>query len=199
MTRSIRIMSVAESVQKDGMDGVDLAQRWLESTTWIELPFNVYDNPAVCTLPRLDGKVKRYDLFGSIFTKPQKPVYVEVKNYDSVGGKQAAEYLEFLANAYSITAKDIQGGQDGRREFMWVTTHPFSLKAWAKLTSPSAIKDALGECPDTLDGQAVDVDLLDLVSDRLWLLVLHRRQEELMLTREELSVIEARINRKGRK
>jgi hypothetical protein len=78
-------MSVAESVQKDGMEGVDLAQRWLESTTWIELPFNVYDNSAVCTLTKLDGTVKRYDLFGSIFTKPIKPLYVEVKNYDSSG------------------------------------------------------------------------------------------------------------------
>jgi hypothetical protein len=192
-------MSVAESVQKDGMEGVDLAQRWLESTTWIELPFNVYDNLAVCTLTKLDGTVKRYDLFGSIFTRPIKPLYVEVKNYDSSGGKQPAEYVEFLANAYSITAKDIQSGQDGRREFMWVTTHPFSMNSWPTLTSPSAIKDALGKCPDTLNGNEVDVNLLDLVSDRVWLLVLHRRQEELMLTREELSLIEAQINRKGKK
>lgn len=181
------------------MDGVDLAQRWLESTTWIELPFNVYDNSAVCTLTKLDNSVKRYDLFGSIFTKPNKPVYVEVKNYDSSGGKQPAEYVEFLANAYSITAKDLESGQDGRREFMWVTTHPFSLTGWATLTSPSAIKDALGKHPDVLDGKNIDVDLLDLVSDRLWLLVLHRRQEELMLTREELSLIEAQINRKGKR
>lgn len=181
------------------MEGVDLAQRWLESTTWIELPFNVYDNSAVCTLTKLDGTVKRYDLFGSIFTKPIKPLYVEVKNYDSSGGKQPADYAEFLANAYSITAKDIQSGQDGRREFMWVTTHPFSLNNWSTLISPSAIKDALGKYPDALNHNEVDVNLLDLVSDRLWLLVLHKRQEELMLTREELSLVEAQINRKGKK
>lgn len=192
-------MSVAEAVQKDGMEGVDLAQRWLESTTWIELPFNVYDNAAVCTLTKLNGRVKRYDLFGSIFTKPPRPLYVEVKNYDSYGGKQAGEYIEFLANAYSITAKDIQSGQDGRREFMWVTTHPFSLKEWSGLTSPSAIKEALEKYPEVLLDGAADVNLLDVVSDRVWLLVLSRRQEQLMLTREELSLIEAQINRKGKK
>jgi hypothetical protein len=82
---------------------------------------------------------------------------------------------------------------------MWVTTHPFSLSTWPTLTSPSAIKDALGKHSEVLNNNEVDVNLLDLVSDRLWLLVLHRRQEELMLTPEELSLIEAQINRKGRK
>lgn len=192
-------MSVAEAVQKIGMEGVDLAQRWLESTTWIELPFNVYDNSAVCTLAKLDDTVKRYDLFGSIFTKPSKPLYVEVKNYDSSGGKQQAEYQEFLANAYSITAKDIKSGQDGRREFMWVTTHPFSLNAWPTLTSAAAVSEALGKHPGVLNGNEIDMNLLNLISDRLWLLVLHRRQAELMLTPQELSLIEAQINRKGKK
>ncbi|WP_222854057.1 IS3 family transposase [Fodinicola acaciae] len=138
-------MSAAESVQRDGIDGINLAKRWLESTTWIELPFNVYTNPAVCTLQRLDGKVKRYDLFGGIHTNPPTPLYVEVKNYDSAGGKQNVEYWEFLANAYSITAQDIKTGQDGRREFMWITRHPFNLTDWATLTSASRIMVALEE------------------------------------------------------
>ncbi|WP_173155988.1 hypothetical protein [Phytohabitans suffuscus] len=37
-------VSAAESVQQKGIDGADLAKRWLESTTWIELPFDAYHN-----------------------------------------------------------------------------------------------------------------------------------------------------------
>jgi hypothetical protein len=57
-------MSAAESVQQKGIDGADLAKRWLESTTWIELPFDAYHNASICTLWRLDAEKKVYDLFG---------------------------------------------------------------------------------------------------------------------------------------
>ncbi len=70
-------VSAAESVQKDGMSGVDLAKRWLESTTWVELPFDVYNNAPVCSLRRLGGKVQRYDLFGAIHTDPPTLLYVD--------------------------------------------------------------------------------------------------------------------------
>jgi hypothetical protein len=192
-------MPAAETVQKKGMDGVDLAKRWLESTTWIELPFDVYNNAPVCTLRRLDGKVKRYDLFGSIHHDRPIPLYVEVKDYDSAGGKQAEEYWEFLANAYSITAQDLKDGEDARREFMWITRHPFSSTDWSELTSAERIKKALEKQPAALNGDAVDADLLAKVSERLWLLVLHKRQEGLMLTAEELSLVESKLNRKGKK
>lgn len=200
-------MSAAESVQKDGMDGVDLAKRWLESTTWIELPFNVYDNAPVCTLRLLNGTVKRFDLFGYIHNKPATPLFVEVKDYDTAGGKQGAEYWEFLANAYSITAQDLVDGLDARREFMWITRHPFNQTDWAELTSADRIKQALEKHPEVLrksqdpdaESHDVDVDLLATVSNRLWLLVLHKRQESLMLTPQELSIVEAQLNRKGKK
>ncbi|MFJ7621379.1 hypothetical protein ACIQYZ_21505 [Rhodococcus erythropolis] len=192
-------MSAAETVQKDGMDGVDLAQRFLESTTWIELPFNVYDNAPICTLERLDGKRKRYDLMGSIFTDPHTPLYVEVKDYDSNGGKQGGEFWQFLANAYSITARDIKNHDDGRREFMWITRHPFNLKDWSKITDPTRITEALEREPEALAGESIDPDILATVSERIWLLVLHERQERLMLTAKELSLIEAQLNRKGKK
>lgn len=181
------------------MDGVRLAKRWLESTTWIELPFNVYDNAPVCTLERLDGKKKRYDLFGSIFREPQTPLYVEVKDYDSSGGKQGTEYWEFLANAYSVTAKDIKDGEDGRREFMWITRHPFQLTSWSELTSPARIAEALEKHPEVLADLKADPTLLATVSDRLWLLVVHKRQDELVLTPQELADVEGKLNRKGKK
>ncbi len=59
------------------MGGVDLAKRWLESATWVELPFDVYNNAPVCSLRRLGGKVQRYDLFGAIHTDPPTLLYVD--------------------------------------------------------------------------------------------------------------------------
>jgi hypothetical protein len=192
-------MSVAESVQQKGSDGVDLAKRWLESTTWIELPFDVYHNSPICTLRRLDGKVKRYDLFGWIYGNPKTPLYIESKNYDSNGGKQAAEFWEFLANAYSITANDLRDGEDAYREFWWVTRMPFSLTSWSTLTTADRIKAALEQHPECLDGQGVKVDLLATVADRVEVFVVNRRMEDFMLTPEELSLIESKLNRKGKK
>lgn len=193
-------MSVAEPVQQKGIDGADLAKRWLESTTWIELPFDAYHNGPICTLTRLDGKTKMFDLFGMIHTSPNTPLYIESKGYDSVGGKQAKEFWEFLANAYSITANDIKNGQDARREFWWITRMPFNSTDWSSLTTADRIKKALeSHYPETLAGEEIDVDLLAMVAGRVEVFVVNRRQEDFMLTPEELSLVESLLNRKGKK
>lgn len=186
-------------MHKKGAEGIDLARKLLESTTWIELPFDSADNEPVCTLTRLDGKDKAFDASGFIFREKKDLLYVEAKNYDSTGGKQPAEFVEFLANSYSITARDIRvSGVDARREFMWFTTHPFSQNKWPELTNASSIIDALSQHPEALAGNAVDHDVLSLVEDRLWLIVAHRKQTDLALSADELCRIEALLNRKRR-
>jgi hypothetical protein len=193
-------MTVAEAVQQKGRDGVDRTKRWLESTTWIELPFDAYETTQMCTLARLDGAEKRYDLAGYLFTQPKTPLYVEAKDYDSAGGKQGGEYWAFLSNAYSITARDLSSvSGDGRREFAWVTRHPFQVTDWADLTTPKRIEMALDRDPAALGGKPRDADIVKLTSDRVWLLVVHKRQEDLVLTPAELAMIEAQLNRKGKK
>jgi hypothetical protein len=193
-------MSAAETVQQKGIDGVDLAKRWLESTTWIELPFDAYHNGPICTLTRLDGQTKTFDLFGMIHTSPNTPLYIESKGYDSVGGKQAKEFWEFLANAYSITANDFRNGADARREFWWITRMPFSSTDWSALTTADRIKTALeSHHPEVLAAEAINVDLLATVADRVEVFVVNSRQEDFMLTPEELGLIEGMLNRKGKK
>jgi hypothetical protein len=193
-------MSVAESVQQKGIDGADLAKRWLESTTWIELPFDAYHNGPICTLTRLDGEKKTYDLFGAIYTTPKTPLYIESKGFDSVGGKQAKEFWEFLANAYSITAKDIKDGEDARREFWWITRVPFSVTDWPTLTTAERIKTALeNHHPEALGDVEIDADVLAVVAARVEVFVVNRRQEDFMLTPEELALVESKLNRKGKK
>lgn len=195
-----RLVTVAEPVQQKGRDGVDLAKRWLESTTWIELPFDAYEMPQQCTLTRLDGGQKLYDLSGWMFSQPKRALYVEAKDYDSAGGKQGGEYWTFLSNAYSITARDLASPSgDGRREFMWVTRHPFQLTDWAHLTTAKRVEEALNRDPASLGGKPIDADVLALTAERVWLLVIHKRQAELTLTPSELATIESVLNRKAKK
>lgn len=187
-----------EGTQKAGFDGTDFTKRWLESTTWVELPFDAYDNEVFCTPEILDGTVQGFDLFGYIHTKPKRtPLYVESKNVNSTGGSQAADFIEFLANAYSVTAQHMRKYKvDPRCEFMFVTRQPFNIGNWSSHLEPSSIKTALGKHPEKLGDQEISEDLLKTVSDRLWLLVVHERQERLMLTGSEISLIESLLKRK---
>ncbi|MGW5037165.1 hypothetical protein ACWEQK_03365 [Streptomyces parvulus] len=186
---------VAESSHREGEAGVLLAKQCLESTTHIELPFDVYECPEQTTVIRLDNKIKRFDLAGHIIAT-KRPLFVEVKAYNVVG-KQPEEYTEYLANAYSATARDIRDGIDRKREFMWVTWHPFSQTKWVNLTTKSEIKSALAVHEESLDGAEIDDDIVDLLTSRLWLMMVSKRQEQLLLTREELYTVQGALKRKG--
>jgi hypothetical protein len=187
---------VAETSHKDGERGVLLAKRLLESTTHVVLPFSVYDDANQTTLVRLDGAVKRYDLAGHFLGEKRRPLSVEVKNYTTVG-HQPADYTEFLANAYSITANERKNGIDTKREFMWMTTHPFSQTKWMQLTSGDEIRSALVQHEDALNKDSIDEEILVQMADRLWLVVMHDRQDELSLSRAELYKVHAALDRKG--
>ncbi len=178
-------------------------KRWLESTTHLELPFDAYEFAPDCTVSCLDGSVQTFDLRGWFFEN-KRGLFVENKAYTGVG-KQPMEYKDFLAIAYSATAAEIARTQDPRWEFMWVTTHPFDQTAWPTLTKRSTIKAAIeankaaaekDDKTDLLNGAAIDEDILDLVTGRVWLLVLNKRQKELTITRSELNKIEAVLKRK---
>jgi hypothetical protein len=173
-------------------------KRWLESTTHIELSFDAYDWAPECTVNCLgDGNMQTFDLKGQIY-KTKSILFVENKSYSSVGN-QAHDYMDFLAIAYSATAAEIARTQDPRWEFMWVTTFPFAQGQWTKLTKRSQIRKALeADTSGLLDGQEINEDILDLMADRVWLLVLHKRQLDLTLSPKELSKIEAKLNRKGK-
>lgn len=190
-------MATAEANHEAGRRGVMQVKGWLEATTHLTMQWNVYDNTAICSRPRLDGGIKRYDLLGQFIGERQRPAVVEVKAYNTVGG-QAAEYVEFLANAYSTTAWEIATlGDDTKTEFIWVTTHPFSQTKWAELTSRSELAKAVETHREWLGkDHTVDEDLLVTVASRLWLLVRHERQSEISLTNSELYKIYEHIGRK---
>jgi hypothetical protein len=187
---------VAEATQKLGMDGVYAIKRWLESTTYLALPFNAYENQPVCTVMRLDGGKKTFDLLGHFLGEHKCPVVVEAKKY-STPGHQGSMYMEYLANAYSATAYDLKNQGDVRREYVWVTYHPFSQGKWTGLLTKKEVKAAVAQHPQFLGGDAVDDDIAELVSQRLWLLVTHDKQDRLTLTSHELHQVFSVIDRKG--
>ena len=186
----------AEPIQQKGVDGVALAKRGLESTTWIELPFNAYRNDSICRVHLLKG-TKLFDMFGYIFGEASVPLYVEAKNYDGNPSKLDAYYREFLANAYSATALANKNNTADRAEFMFVTTHPFGLGKWVDNFKPSRIREALSEYSDVLGGTEIDDNILKETSDLVHLLILNERQERFMLTSSELRRIEEVLGRKA--
>ncbi|MGW7423519.1 hypothetical protein ACWGJB_26365 [Streptomyces sp. NPDC054813] len=186
-------MAAGERQQEKGRDGVRFAREWLESTTRVQVPWVVYEVPHMTTLTLLDGSKESWDLAGFFTGGGKSMFYAEVKNYET--DDQGTPYREYLSDCYSVTAKMIEEGDDKKHEFMWITWHPFALKSWTKLCDPSAIEDALGKFPQKLDGRAYDPDIGRLVAERLWLIVLSRRQEELMMDRDYLGHIRHYLTR----
>lgn len=173
-----------------------LVKRYLESTTHLALPHTVYDNEGLCTFERLDGEVKRFDLVGHFLTGPSRPVAVESKKVTGVNG-QPDDYDEFLANAYSITARHVKIAADDKREFMFMTWHPFSQNKWINLRDPDAVLAALKKYPEALGDDDVDQKLVQKVAGRLWLVPLHERMEELLLERHELYKVLGALDRRS--
>ena len=188
-----------EGIQGDGLTGLALTRRWLESTTWIELPVEAYYNENACTLERLDGRTKVFDTRGYLLTDPPDEVFVENKAANGENG-QGTEHWEFLANAYSCSAKARKlSNRDPRYHFIWVTTFPFAQGDWTELCSPARLETALTtKHPEVLAGEAIDTNFLHEVANRIWMLVLHQKQEALLLSQTELQQVEATLLRKKR-
>jgi hypothetical protein len=186
----------AEQVQELGRKGVASVQQWLEATTFIELNWNVYEHTLMCVVNCLDGSRKKFDLVGSFIGDRKDPVAVECKKYTSPGA-QHKYFKEFLAVAYSSTVNEIeQRGGDLKREFLWVTTHPFQLREWTMLATSDKIIEAIGEYPDLLAGKPIDFEIVHKLSERIWLLVMNAKQEEISLSNDELMLVLATLKRK---
>jgi len=187
-----------EETQEQGRDGVRFARRWLEATTFIELPWNAYENKRMCSLPLLEkGKTKKYDIRGRFLHEQKQEVYVENKAANRANN-QTADFREFLANAYSTTAKawELIGG-DPQIEYVFVTSYPFgTLAEWGKLATKASVLAAVENEGVLPEGVNVDEELAALISDRSWLLVVHPKQERITLDQAELETALKALERK---
>ena len=189
-----------EASQQAGLEGVGMVKAWLESTTWMTLPMNAYEDADRCKVAYYGGS-KKFDLSGYLHgpNKSRRNLWVECKRYNSHGG-QHGEFMEFLAIAYSYTAKTIKEKGSCSDEFLWVTSHPFKTGEWPTLVSFAKIDAVMTDPAQSakLGGDQYDPDLARELAERVWLLVWCEKQvNRLSLTREELGKVMATLKRDG--
>jgi hypothetical protein len=194
----IESCAVPEDVQELGRRGVAAVKRWLEATTYLELPFDAYNHAVDCLIAHSAG-VKQFDLDGYYLTDDKDPITVECKAYTTTGA-QYREFRLFLAIAYSSTWEERSkfAGKYRKRHFLWVTKHPFSLGKWPVLESHDEMRDALILHPEYLAGEEMDENLLRDVSSRIMVLVYSDKQSALSLTPDELRRVRTQLDRKAR-
>lgn len=185
-----------EDIQEIGRKGAATLKRWLEATTYLELPFDAYNNKIDCSFPTFTG-TKNFDLVGYTVSGERFPVIIEAKTYSSPG-RQYTEYMKFLAIAYAVTAKELSVyGSTRKPYFYWITFHPFNLDNWTKLETVEHVKLALSQHPEYITGHDVSDTLAHDVASRVMVLVFNPKQEALSLTRTELEKIRPILQRKA--
>lgn len=176
-----------------------MVKAWLESTTWMVLPMNAYEDGPRCKVPTLH-KAKKVDLRGHRLGKHRRDVFVESKR-KTYAGDQYSEFREWLAIAYSHHLKvhdDI--GQYPEEDFLWVTGNPFRIGEWKDLCSEAHLTNVLEDPIHApyLGGRDIDPGLVRTVADGLWLLVYSDpKQIDLSLTGQELGDIMKHLDRGG--
>lgn len=188
----------AEETQELGREGAFLFKRWLESTTYFDLPWIVYHKNGMCEVRYKDGPkgIKRFDIAGSQLRNPPVPVWVEGKRYTSDSGLKAM-FLEMVATAYAAYRyKKVNGSTDGGDQFIYATTHPFAVTSWTDLVTTATVQEAFEAHPEIVGTDPFNVDDAQIVRDRLWIIVWSERQDELSLTGDEVQSIWTLLKRK---
>ncbi|MFI2703460.1 hypothetical protein [Cellulosimicrobium composti] len=186
----------AEPTQELGRDGVAAVKRWLEATTHIELPFDVYTNPRYCNVEHSRGN-KLLDLNGHFLAGNKDPIYVEGKRY-STDSNLFPQFQEFLAVAYSFAVKDRQAPYPKNPHWLWVTYHPFAVTKWPDLATAGQVVAAVNKCKDLVPEASVDQDIAREVAEKVWILVYNPKMHDITLTPKELKKVRTVIDRKGR-
>jgi hypothetical protein len=200
----------AEALQEVGRDGAFRIRRWLEHTARFRISHTAYDlddagNPYTqVRVELLDGSFENFDLVGDILgpdARAGNRVYVECKTYTS-DGNQGTLYDEYLAVAYSAFAREYAAlDHPPSVEFMWVTTHPFALGRFARLTTEPCIGAACRHerFESRLGGSDYNPELGQVLASRLWLCVVNDRMLEEMLMGPELrkAVMSAMVDLTG--
>jgi hypothetical protein len=179
-----------EMEHESGREGIKRVRRLLDGTMRFRLPYDVYGSPERVVLPLLaDGERKHFDLSGDLMDEDGQPgpeIYVESKNVKGAGD-QAAGFKNFLAHAYSATArKTADLGLDPKVEFMWATTCPWKGDGFREVATEQALRAAIESTDETVIPTAHNVDdgIVRLVADRLWVWVISERQEEMVMGRQ---------------
>jgi hypothetical protein len=195
-----------EEAHVKGFDGVRRAKLWLEGTMRISCAYANTDSPAWAKKLTLhwpqDGKPFSFDLGGILRGESYDGEHfsAEVKNYEN-SSDQGAAYRRFLAMCYLAVVKGYTYGD----HFMWITWAPFSVTSWPTLTTPAAVVEAVVEYRARLFGNVskaqalamADQAVIHSVAERIWLIVLSRKQETLMPLDEWRAIVAHEIIKNG--
>jgi len=205
--RALTNIMTGEETQEKGRKGAHRAKEWLEATTRVSVhwvnpePYSVaklsftWANGAPDFSFDLGGVLMGDELAGQEFL-------AEVKFYPIAGASdQGTLYREYLAKCYRAFVTR----PDRCNNFMWITWAPFLVTKWTELCSPKEVKSAVIEhCERTLNiideteaSSAVDLGVCTMVAEKLWLIVLSERQEQLVISREHRGLIQQHIIARG--
>jgi hypothetical protein len=189
---------VAGEVMHDrGADGARRAKAWLEATTRVNVHWVTPDQVAVpkLTFTWANGAPFSFDLGGTLMDGHLhgQMFLAECKHYQRPHD-QGSKYVEYLAKCYRAR----QCSPERCDNFMWITWAPFSVEKWNVLLDHTEVKKAvlrhyvkaLGVEDIRQAATALDVALCADVADRLWLIVLSRKQEALVVSPEHRAEIQ---------
>lgn len=170
---------------------------WLQNTTRVSA---IWVNPESANRLKFTwpgtGQGFSFDIGGLLRGEPfhNDEFFVEVKGYEKNEGKQVKAYKQYLAQCYIAFQKE----PARCNHFMYITWTPFRMPApngrqrsWAWLQSEDCIKSALVDQRDRVfkEGisetdakELIDQSLVTEIAERLWVLVLTKKQEELVIT-----------------
>lgn len=178
-----------EAAHAAGQEGVNRAKVWLERTGRAEVKFTIYevgDAAAFLQFRAHDDTTFAFDLCGMLNLDAGKAeFYGEVKHYSTVGG-QPKQYEEYLAKCYRASQS-----RDLPYHFMWITWHPFSQTKWSRLCTADEVRAAVAKHKTRYctPNEAIDDTLCVALAERLWLIVLSERQEQLSMSAEMLGTL----------
>ena len=194
-------MPVGEAMHMQGADGARRAKRWLDSTTRVE---SSWTNEDQVTAGRLEfawpygGQTFSFDVGGVMQGgEYEKQLFVaEVKKYNTPGD-QGTLYDDWLAKCYVTRRDHVRLAS----QFMWITWHPFRVTDWADLTKPLSIAKGLladknrkrifNTDEDAVANKLIDVNIINDVAGRLWIVVLSDKQESLVISPDDRALIVA--------
>lgn len=195
--------ATGERHQRKGKEGLEEAKLWLESTTRFVVPFTAWGKAATLQyveVPQYGRDPESFDLFGQHLEEdltPRAEFYAEVKRYRSASD-QRQQYREFLTRCYSATIAWQKMGAPRTPEFLWITWHPFgTISEYGTLTEVAALKDACDKLPERVKSEDYDANIAQELAQRLWLLIVSPRLDEMRMSKEFLGLIRAHATEEG--
>jgi len=196
VTRYSRIVA-GEEAHDLGETGLQRAKQWLEFTTRVDQCWTRHDRPAGELLEfqwphgRDDGPGARFsfDLGGTFRgdTLENQSFVAEVKAYKKENDLPT-HFRDFLAKCYVA----LETRPDRCDHFLWLSWSPFQAQRWdqhatAENVRKSVLHEAnrrrtLGLEDESQAAAKLSADLLVGVAERIWLVTLSEKQEQLVLS-----------------